>query len=596
MNIIAFLNTIKTKSFIKSRIFIIFIILLLIASCFLPVTLVKKIDLIYEPCEIPIDGQILFSPWVSTNTYLIDNTGDVKHTWSSNYSPGSAVWWLGNGTILRTIKVGLGPGTGGAGGGVQIIQWDGTLLWDFRYTSENYLSHHDVKSLPNGNVLLIAWEIKNYNEAIAAGRNPNILSDEGLLPDHIIEVKPTGPTAGEIVWKWHVWDHLIQDYDPTKENFGVVAEHPELVDINYVTITYGDWILDWMHTNSIDYNEEFDQIIISVRNFNEIWVIDHSTTTEEASGHIGGNSGRGGDILYRWGNPEAYQAGTVSDRKLFYQHDASWIKPGCPGAGNILVFNNGCNRPKVEYSSVDEIVPPVDSQGEYYIEQGGAFGPDEPIWIYTASPPSNFYSSHLSGAQRLPSGNTLICDGEEGIIFEATPEKETVWQYINPYPNTKLNELFKVVYIPSEEPPIPNEPDLDCSGGLEWINVKAGEILEGNFQVKNIGDAESLLNWSVESFPGWGDWSVNPESGEDLTPEDDPVTINVSVVAPDEMRSGFHGKIKIVNKDDTSDFCTIDVVLTTSKNKPFIFNFPLLNWLFERFPNVFLILRYLLGL
>ncbi len=79
----------------------------------------------------------------------------------------------------------------------------------------------------------------------------------GFMPDHIIEVQPTGPTSGTIVWEWHVWDHLIQDYDSSKANYGVVGDHPELVDINYVTSTQQDW----MHTNSIDYNEKFDQIL-----------------------------------------------------------------------------------------------------------------------------------------------------------------------------------------------------------------------------------------------------------------------------------------------------------------------------------------------
>jgi len=146
------------------------------------------------------------------------------------------------------------------------------------------MSHHDVKTLPNGNVLLIAWEIKTLYEAIVAGRNPNYVSDQGLWPDHVIEVEPTGPTSGDIVWEWHVWDHLIQDFDPTKENYGVVGDHPELVDINYGASQK----LDIMHTNSIDYNEDFDQIMVSVCFYNEIWVIDHSTTTEEAAGHTGG--------------------------------------------------------------------------------------------------------------------------------------------------------------------------------------------------------------------------------------------------------------------------------------------------------------------
>ena len=163
------------------------------------------------------------------------------------------------------------------------------------------------------------------------------------MPDHIIEVQPTGQTSGDIIWEWHAWDHLIQNYDSSKANYGVVGDHPELIDINF-----GEFYLstdDWMHTNSIDYNPQFDQILISVHNFDEIWVIDHSTTTEEAAGHSGGNSGKGGDLLYRWGNPESYDAGTASDQKLFGQHDTQWIKPDYPGAGHISYLQQRVKPP-----------------------------------------------------------------------------------------------------------------------------------------------------------------------------------------------------------------------------------------------------------
>ena len=411
-------------------------------------------------------------------TYLIDKTGAINHTWSSDYLPGVGVRWLGDGTILRTIRVGVGPGSGGAGGGVQKVAWDGTVVWDFRYNTNGHLSHHDVRLLPNGNVLLIAWETKTPAEVIAAGRNLNYVTSKGLYPDHVIEVQPTGSTSGTIVWEWHVWDHLIQDYDSSKANYGVVGDHPELVDINY-------WDLikeDLMHTNSVDYNEEFDQILISVHNFNEIWVIDHSTTTAEAASHTGGNSGKGGDLLYRWGNPAAYRAGTTSDQKLFNQHDASWIDKGFPGEGNILVFNNGAGRPDGLYSSVDEIVPPVNQHGEYYRTSSSAYGPAAQTWRYTANPPTSFFSGGISGAERLTNGNTLICSGEPGVFFEVTSTGSTVWTYTNPYPAAGANNVFKIVYIPSREelpnnpPEIPENPrpsnqatDVDIDLVLSWI-------------------------------------------------------------------------------------------------------------------------------
>jgi hypothetical protein len=324
-----------------------------------------------------------------------------------------------------------------------------------------------------------------------------------------------------------------------------------------------------------------------VRSFSEIWVIDHSTSTEEAAGHTSGNSGKGGDILYRWGNPQAYDQGTADDKKYFSQHDARWINPGCPGEGNILVFNNGNWRPGNDYTSIDEIVSPVDENGFYEYTPGNAYGPEEQIWIYD----TDFFSIYVGGVQRLPSGNTLICSGPGGEFLEVTPDKVIVWEYENPYPNPLNNNVFKFEYYPPEDPPPPNEPDLDCTGILEWINVKDGEILEGNFHVKNIGDADSLLNWSIASFPNWGDWSFNPESGVNLTPESGPLNVQVTVVAPYEGNKLFEGYIKVENQQNPEDKDVIPIYLKTPRVRSS--NIPFLELLINH-PNLFPILQLLL--
>lgn len=387
----------------------------------------RTVGLMQNDASKAFGGYTLFAPLRALTTYLIDNEGRLVHSWQSNFTPGNSVYLLENGHLLRTGNVNSRVFTsGGAGGRVQEYDWEGNLVWDFEYASNQYLQHHDVEPLPNGNVLLIAWEIKTFNEAIAAGRNPSLVTTRGLWPDQVIEVKPQGATGGEIVWEWHVWDHLLQDFDATKPNYGVVADHPELVDLNFAATSNADWL----HVNAIDYDPPLDQIILSVHNnFNEIWIIDHSTTKAEAAGHTGGKYGKGGDLLYRWGNPQAYQKGNASQQKLAGQHDAQWIAPGLPGAGHILIFNNGTNR---RYSSVDEIVAPVEAGGNYTRAAGSAFGPEAALWSYAATPPADFYATNISGAQRLPNGNTLICDGPHGIFFEVTANQETVWKYINP--------------------------------------------------------------------------------------------------------------------------------------------------------------------
>jgi len=214
--------------------------------------------------------------------------------------------------------------------------------------------------LPNGNMLLIVWDRKTTEEALAAGRRPEMTGYKHVLPDSLVEIKPTGKTTGEVVWEWHLWDHLVQDFDKTKKNYGNVAQHPELVNLNYgedelPSVTAKDVKHkpkanptttpapaanrpfrvdpDLTHFNGVAYNADLDQIAVSVWKFSEFWIIDHSTTTTEAASHKGGRSGKGGDLLYRWGNPRAYRAGTKADRKLYSQHNAHWIPKGWPALG-----------------------------------------------------------------------------------------------------------------------------------------------------------------------------------------------------------------------------------------------------------------------
>ena len=106
-------------------------------------------------------------------------------------------------------------------------------------------------------------------------------------------------------------------------------------------------------------------------------------------------------------------------------------------------------------------------------------------------------------------------------------------------------------------------PDLNCDGCLNWSEVEPGSTVKGSFTVENIGDPKTLLDWEIESFPEWGTWTFVPSNGSDLTPEDGAITVDVSVVAPEEQNQQFSGTVKIVNIENTSDFCTVDVSLST---------------------------------
>jgi hypothetical protein len=432
-------------------------------------------------------GFVLFSPLLSTTTYLVDRQGRVAHTWGSRRAPGASVYLLDNGHLLRCSRERDTPifQAGGEGGRIQEFAWDGELVWDYLLASPFRVQHHDIEPLPNGNVLAIVWERIHRREALQLGRAPELLPNAGLLLDAILEIEPMPPTDGQIVWEWRVRDHLIQDRDSTGRNFGVVADHPERIDINgdhlrpqlteqvmqrlkaigYVSgdPSPDDLNADFLHTNAVDYNAELDQILISAHRFNEIWIIDHSTTSREAAGHIGGRAGKGGDLLYRWGNPVAYGRGTADDRQLFAHHDGRWIRRGFPGEGNILIFNNGWGRPGRDFSSVVEIVPPVTADGTYVISPESAFGPAGTEWTYTASQRSSFSADFISGAHRLANGNTFICSGPAGRIFEVTPAGTTVWDYLNPFTGNAANpagdpphSVFRATFIPADHPSVAN--------------------------------------------------------------------------------------------------------------------------------------------
>ncbi len=422
---------------IKSRIFgrLTFLVLLCCHVLSVCRAQTRTVGLLFNDSTLSFPGYTLFTPLKSRMTYLIDMNGMLVHSWKSSYSPGQSVKLLPDGTLLRAAMVQGNPfaSQGGVGGRVEKFDWAGNLIWYFEHYSTQYCTHHDIEYMPNGNILMIAWEKKTLSEAIAAGRNTSGATYTEVWSEKVIEVQPTGSAGGTIVWEWHIWDHVIQDFDSTKTNYGVVSQHPELFDINF-----GDKKTDWLHINAIRYNPARDEIMLSVHSDNELLVIDHSTSTAEAAGHSGGKRGKGGDLLYRWGNPLAYKLGKASDQKLFSQHDARWIDEGLPGAGNILVFNNGTNRPGGAYSSVDQIVPPIAADDSYSRASNSAFGPTTTVWSYAAQPTSSFYSVNIGGAVRVANGNTVICEGANGKFFEVTPSGQIVWKYVNPVSGTGI--------------------------------------------------------------------------------------------------------------------------------------------------------------
>lgn len=356
------------------------------------------------------EGYTLFAPVWSSQTYLVDMFGREVHRWSSKYLPGMSVYLLESGELLRTLHKSSFGGLP-TGGGLQKIAWDGSLTWDFDFGDlKTTAPHHDVAPMPGGTVVVLYWEAKTETDVMAKGYAP----DGPVWSEALAEVRQTGPTTGEVVWEWHLWDHILPGGADR-------AAHPELLELSYTRN-------DWLHVNSVAYNPELDQIVLSSRNLSEIWIIDHGTTTAQAAAHEGGKRGKGGDFLYRWGRPANW--GVRGSQLLFGQHCVHWIAPGLPGAGHLLLFNNGNGR---GFSTVDELVTPVDSSGNYPVPDGGEpFGPAGPVWRYQADPPGALYANHISGTQRLPNGDTLVCSGNSGDLFEVTPAGAVVWRYKSP--------------------------------------------------------------------------------------------------------------------------------------------------------------------
>ena len=381
---------------------------------------------LFEKDSSSFEGYTLFAPIQGTTAYLIDHYGRLVNTWESGgVTLFASVYLLENGNLLWTASVSSSVG----GSHVIEFDWDGNIVWEWEDNSLAYLQHHDIARMPNGNVLILARDFKTATEAFAAGRDTLDLFADSIWSEMVIEVQPTGPSSRIVVWEWYAWDHLIQDFDSTRNNFGVVEDHPELMDINVST-----GAPDWIHSNAINYNPDLDQIVISHRTISEFWVIDHSTSTAEAASHSGGNNGIGGDLIYRWGNALNYRAGDSSDQAISFQHDVQWIPPGNPGAGNILIFNNGN---KWGVSSIVEIETSVQPNGLYpLLSPGEAHGPTAPIWTYTDTPPESFYAWFISGCQRLPNGNTLICHGPTAEFREVNTNGDIVWKYRSPISTT----------------------------------------------------------------------------------------------------------------------------------------------------------------
>jgi hypothetical protein len=373
------------------------------------------------------DGYVLFTPELNNSTYLVDNCGQKINEWTFSEPPELTCYLLENGTLLRAGKDSL-----------EIRDWDNNLLWSYATSDNNLLQHHDIEPLPNGNILLVVLAFYDDSTMITEGRNPANLSGN-LKLDQIIELEPVGTNSANIVWQWNFMDHIVQDFDSSKENYDVVEDHPELLDINFDN----GYNFDWTHVNAVDYNAALDQILISARHLDEIYIIDHSTTTTQAASHSGGNSGRGGDFLWRWGNPQVYQQGTSFDQKLFMQHDARWVPAGYLDEHKISVFNNGGNG--VDFESMLHLIAPEIIGGDYTMS-GNEFLPANFDWTWGGMILGHvMYQNKKCGVHALPNGNFIVTETYLGAASEIMKDGTVLWSYRNPTGDNGAYNQFDII-------------------------------------------------------------------------------------------------------------------------------------------------------
>ena len=276
-------------------------------------------------------------------------------------------------------------------GTIDEYDWNGNLAW--RYIPEGKIPHqkwmgphHDVWRKENGNTLLICREAVP-EEYLTQVRNP-LWQNQTICGDTILEVSP----AAEVVWEWNSHGHL---------------------DINrYRLLASPDWhsgpdnstVVDWTHVNTvrdIPENKWFEQgdqrfrpgnVIISPRQLDTVYIIERDS----------------GDIVWEYSGD--YFGG------LSGQHEPHMIPKGYPGEGNILIFDNGASPWK-----------DLGHAGKSYVLEVNPMT-KELVWLYDDN--QRFHSTYTSSAQRLPNGNTLICESVTLRAFEVTPEGETVWEYV----------------------------------------------------------------------------------------------------------------------------------------------------------------------
>ncbi|MFT5858222.1 MAG: hypothetical protein ACI865_000306 [Flavobacteriaceae bacterium] len=439
------------------------------------------------------DGFTLLHPLGFDTTYLINNCGEKINQWPGDLPNGAFAGLKSNGNLVKAVSY-AGDGffvAGGRTGRIVEQDWSGSVLWEYTLADSNFHLHHDVHILPNDNLLVIAWEKKSMAECIAAGRDTNNIQTEGLWPCVVFEIQKVGGFSS-IVWEWHSWDHLIQNFDSTKANYGDLLLNKSRIDINKGNPNNHP---DWIHLNGMDYNESLDMILLSSPMLNEIFIIDHSTSSIEASSNSGGIYGEGGDLLWRWGNPANYNGGDTTEQQLSFQHDPQWVDRGTIYTNMISVFSNQEVDGATNVSTAKIIEFSFDSINNLFPVVDNSYLPETTFFEYQLA--DSLFSAHISGLEVQENDNILIASGGNSTFIEIDTNSQVVWKYIVPIKTDSqiasqgdTNLVLKRIFQPkkysidfsgfvgqdtSPKPPIETNP-LPCVNTISVEEININEI------------------------------------------------------------------------------------------------------------------------
>lgn len=328
----------------------------------------------------PYNRMLSDDPKQLSKIYLLDLMGNSVNTWDSQHQTLYSIL-KSNGNLLVTMEIPkysqFFP-PGGNTGIIQELNWNSKVVWEYK----NERMHHDFVPLKNGNILVALWEKTPNNIAQnVVGGVPGSELQGVMWSDEIAEINP----KGESIWSWHAYEHL----DPEKDILG------QLMPRYAWSFANG---LAYSETNPIDGTPA---ILISSRSTNNVLMVRRSD----------------GEII--WRSPKGM---------LSAQHDPTFLQNG-----NIMVFDNGFDRAPNPFPLYGSRVLEIDPRkNEIVWKFDGGEGVIDKV---------RFFAPLVSGAQRLPNGNTLITDGPKGHIFETTKEGEIVWDFINPYTTTQTGHF-----------------------------------------------------------------------------------------------------------------------------------------------------------